>query len=152
MAKKNKTEYDIEFFDENDPIYASVPAYMQLIDRNDKVIFLKKQVVKDWFYNHQGKANAVPLNKIAQELKFSPAGNSADFRFIVAKLVEEEYFPICASPKGYYYPTKKEDIEANIEQEENRIKGVQRRINALKRLREIYDAKEREKEGIERYS
>ena len=145
---RKKTEYDIHFYDEHDPIYSSVPAYMKLIDRNDKMVFLKMQVVKDWFFNHKGKVNAVPLNKIARELKFSPAGNSADFRFIVAKLIEEEFFPVCACPKGYYYPLSAEDIDANISQEENRIKGVQRRIDALRKIRENYNGT---KEGLERY-
>ena len=136
---KSKTECDIELFDENDPIYSSVPAYMKLIDRNDKVVFLKMEVVKDWFFNHKGKKNAVPLNEIARQLKFSPQGNSADFRFIVAKLIEEENFPIVASPKGYYSPETVEDIDKNISQEENRIKGITRRINALKRMRGKYE-------------
>jgi len=136
---KSKTEYDIELFDENDPIYSSVPAYMKLIDRNDKVVFLKTEAVKDWFYNHKGLKNAVPLNEIARQLKFSPQGNSADFRFIVAKLIEEHNYPIVASPKGYYAPESLEDIDKNISQEENRIKGVQRRINALKRMRSRYE-------------
>jgi len=137
---KSKTEYDIELFDEKDPIYSSVPAYMKLIDRNDKIIFLKMEAVKDWFYNHKGKKNAVPLNEIARQLNFSPQGNSADFRFIVAKLIEEQNYPIVASPKGYYAPETLEDIDKNISQEENRIKGVQRRINALKRMRGRYES------------
>lgn len=145
---RKKTEYDIDLFDEQDPIYSSIPAYMKLINRNDKMIFLKMQVVKNWFYNHKGKGNAVPLNKIAQELKFCPAGNSADFRFIVAKLIEEESFPIVACPKGYYYPLTIENIDDNISQEENRIKGVQRRINALQKIREHYNET---KEELERY-
>jgi len=140
MAKK--TEFDIDLVDTFEPIYASVPAYMKLIDRNEKVVFLKMEAVKDWMYRHKGKKNAVPLNRIAQELHFSPAGNSADFRFIVAKLIEEEKFPICAGPKGYYYPETAEDIDANIEQEENRIKGVRRRIEALKQIRGNYGTKD----------
>lgn len=127
----SKIETDIEFFDEYDPIYASIPGYTKLIDRTEKVVFLKKEVVRNWFFNHKGKVNAVPLNQIARELKFNAAGNSADFRFIVAKLVEEEKFPVISSPKGYYYASTPEEVMANIEQEQNRIKGVQRRIDAL---------------------
>jgi len=147
MAKKNKI-HDIELYDKYDPIYASIPAYMKLIDRNDKVIFLKQQAVKDWFFNHKGKGNAVPLNKIAKELHFSPAGNSADFRFIVAKLIEEERYPICAGPKGYYYPNTVEELDENIEQEENRVQGIKRRITALREIRGNYYARGQTKRTI----
>ena len=129
MVKRKVKDYHL--IENNEMIYSSVPEYMGLKTDTQRVLFIKKDIVKEYFKDNVGRKNAKPLNTIAKELNFSNKGNSLQFRHIVAKLVEENKIPIVSCGDGYYMADEKKDIIQNIETEKARIKGIQRRINAL---------------------
>ncbi len=112
-------------------IYSSIPEYLKLNTDTQKILYIKKDLVLQYFKKNIGKKNAKPLNKIANELNFSNKGNSLSFRHIVAKLVEENKIPIVSCSNGYYMANEQEDVLQNIATEKSRILGIQRRINAL---------------------
>ena len=114
--------------------YSTIPDFV-LKRPSEKVMFIKKELVKNWFNAHTGKKYAMPLNKIASHLNFSRYGNSAQFRFIVASLVIDDLFPIVSCKDGYYKADNKRDIEDNIYTEQKRINGIRRRIAALEKIK-----------------
>jgi len=138
-SKINKK--DLMLLENNDNIYSLVPEYLKLKTKSQKIIFIKKMEIKKYFLNNVGKSNAKPLNKIAKKLGFSSSGNCLQFRYLVATLIENDKFAIISCNCGYYYASSQKDLIDNISTEQKRIKGIQRRIDAL---REIYFGVENE--------
>jgi len=141
MTKKEDT-----FLSTHESIYSSIPEYLKLKAKHQKVLFIKKVLVRNYFFEHQGKKNAVPLNKVAEELGFSSNGNSSNFREVVTRLVEKENFPIIACPRGYFMPETVPEIMEAVSMENNRIKGMERRRDALLKIANLYIANEKEME------
>lgn len=112
-------------------IYSTVP---RRLTKGEQTKINKEKVIK-YFENHIGKSNAKALNKISQELGFQAKGNSAGFRKLVATLVEDDLYPIVSCSKGYFKAEKLTEIEQNISSEIKRIKGLQRRIQALSKIK-----------------
>lgn len=133
MAKIN--DKDMDFFYKYDNIYSMVPEYLLLDNQRKKIYYIKKNILIKWFKQHKGVENVVRLNVIADELNFSKIGNCVGMRNIITYLVDIEKFPIVSCSKGYYYGINAEDFEQNISTEQNRIKGIQRRIYALEHIR-----------------
>lgn len=119
---------------ENENIYSSVPEYLLLDKVGAKARFIKRDLIKKFLLAHQGRENAVPLNKIAKELKLSARGNSVEFRLLAAKILEEEKFPIVTCVNGYFYAKDSEEIFDNIEDINAKINGLYRRRKALLKI------------------
>lgn len=125
---------ELALLNENYSTYETVPGFI-LKKPKDKVIFIKKELIKKWFEANQGRKRALPLNQIAGNLGFEKYGNSVEFRFLVASLVVDDLYPVISCSEGYYKASCLSDITNNIHTEECRVKGIQRRIDALEKIR-----------------
>ena len=88
----------------------------------------------DIIYQHKGKENAIGTRELVCALKESGYKVQADsIHSIVKRIVLNRHLPICALTKhGYYWATSKQDLQSCIDELQDKIEGLQERIDLLK--------------------
>ena len=112
-----------------DNIYSSVPdhAFKQerTIDKlnNDNVLaYLKTQNIP------------VSARKIAINCGLVSSGTQVEVRQIITRLIEINQEPIISVGKGFMIATSREQLSFYADRLEERIRGIQRRVNAVRQI------------------
>ena len=85
-------------------------------------------------FDHRGKENAIGTQELVRALRENGYSVQADhIHGIVKKVVLERHLPICAlTQSGYYLATSQQDLQCCIDELQNKINGLQERIDLLK--------------------
>ena len=96
--------------------------------------FKRDNCLVDIIFQHRGKENAIGTQKLVVALdekgyKVKPDATHG----VVTKIVLDRHLPICAlTQKGYYWATSKQDLQGCIDELQDKINGLQERIDLLK--------------------
>ena len=96
--------------------------------------FKRDNLLVDIIFQHKGKENAIGTKELVLALSERGYKVSAEhIHGIVTKVVFERHLPICsASHIGYWWATSKQDIQVAIDELQDKISGLQERIDLLK--------------------
>ena len=96
--------------------------------------FKKDNCLVDIIYQHKGKENAIGTQELVCALTESGYSVKADsIHTIVKRVVLERHLPICAlTQHGYYWAISKQDLQNCIDELQDKINGLQERIDLLK--------------------
>ena len=102
--------------------------------RNCIETFKRDNQLVDIIFQHKGKENAIGTKELACALNERGYSVSPDIiHGIVKKVIFERHLPICAVVHcGYYWGTSKQDIQFAIDELQEKIYGLQERIDLLK--------------------
>ena len=103
--------------------------------RMDSIYTLKRDnELVNILFEHKGKQNAIETKKIAEVLSNKGYNTKSDtVHCIVRKIIVERHLPICSvSHCGYYWATSREDIQSAIDSLQDKMQGLQERIDLLK--------------------
>ena len=89
----------------------------------------KKDEIKNFLEEQKGKFFTAAT--IAKEVGLPLRGTNVEVRKYVTQLIEIDGVPIVAGGKGFSYAIHKNQIKFYVESLQDRIKGIQRRINCL---------------------
>ena len=96
--------------------------------------FNRDNALVDIIYQHKGRENAIGTQELAKALK--ECGYTVRAEHIhqtVRRVVLERHLPICAlTQHGYYWATSKQDLQSCIDELQDKINGLQERIDLLK--------------------
>lgn len=113
-----------------DSIYSSVPDEVIEQNTNTKYDPLREQLL---LYLIEHKGELFTAKKLAETLGYPTKGTQVQLRKHVTELIEIAKQPILSTPRFGIaeYPNQ---MRMSIEKDEQRIKGLQRRINAKKEI------------------
>ena len=96
--------------------------------------FKKDNCLVDIIFQHKGKENAIGTRELVRALEEYGYKVKADnIHTIVKRVVLERHLPICAlTQHGYYWATSKQDLQSCIDELQDKINGLQERIELLK--------------------
>lgn len=96
--------------------------------------FKRENCLVDIIFQHKGKGNAIGTKELA--LALSERGYKVppdQVHGIVKKVMLERRLPICSNVTyGYYWATSKQDLQSAINELQDKIQGLQERIDLLK--------------------
>jgi len=110
-----------------DDIYTTVP------DENIDKDYDDRLKIRDFLKKNTGKFFVA--SKIAEAVDFPVRGTQVEVRKAITELIEIDHEPIVAVAKGFGYATNQRMLELYVERLEQRKQGLQRRINAVKKIR-----------------
>lgn len=101
--------------------------------------FERDNLLVDIIYQHKGKDNAISMKELANILTQKGYKTSAHYiNAIVSTVIFERHLPICSLGfYGYYWGATKQDFKDAIAGLQNKIDGLQKRIDLLKNF--IYE-------------
>ena len=96
--------------------------------------FQRDNCLVDIVFQHKGRENAIGTQELVRALNESGYKVQADhIHSIIKKVVLERHLPICAlTQHGYYWATSKQDLQSCIDELQDKINGLQERIDLLK--------------------
>lgn len=102
--------------------------------RNRLTTLRRDNLLVDILFQHKGKENAISTKELQRTL--SERGYKVQFdcvHSIVKRIVFERHLPICALVhKGYYWGATKQDLQSCIDALQEKMNGLQERIDLLK--------------------
>jgi len=122
-----------------DVIYQTVPQeYLHNDDCLGSVV--------SFFRENKGKF--FTATKISKEVGLDTKGSCVSLRKIITALIVYEQMPIVSNSKGFAFVDSPNMMRVSIEQDEFRLEGLLRRINAKRRILEkMRDDEDGEKRG-----
>lgn len=96
--------------------------------------FKRDNAVVDIIFSHKGIENAIGTKELVLALSERGFKERADFiHSIIQKIVYDRHIPICSAVhRGYYWASSKQDIMIAVDELQEKICGLQERIDLLK--------------------
>lgn len=89
--------------------------------------------IKTILESHLGKKNKIPSWQIADKLGIIEDATHAETRAKILECARKYKLPLAANTTGYYLITCQEEYEEYINNLEGRIKGIEERIEIIKK-------------------
>jgi hypothetical protein len=112
--------------------FSSIPAYAQLSKKSQKLFYIKKELVKEWF--EKNKERIMKAKDLSLIIGIKSEASSVYLRDIISYLVEIESLPIVSCHEGFFYTEKIEHLMENHAQNSKRIDGILRRNTAIMQI------------------
>ena len=96
--------------------------------------FRRDNLLVDIIFQHKGKENAIGTKQLVLALNDRGYKVSAEgIHGIITRVVFDRHLPICSLVRhGYYWGTSKRDIQVAVDELQDKINGLQERIDLLK--------------------
>ena len=96
--------------------------------------FKRDNLLVDMIFQHKGKENAIGTKELVLALSERGYKMKADrLHTVIKKITFERHIPICSvGHSGYYWATSKQDIQLAVADLQEKIIGLQERIDLLK--------------------
>jgi len=114
-----------------DEVYSTAPHYVKA---DPKYKTKQKAMLKVWFDNHIGLANAVSHTEIAKRF----AMKEGAVRHLVAEMVCIDRIPIVTGKEGYYKASSAEELQLGSDYLFHKNQGLFRRIEALESMKSLF--------------
>lgn len=89
--------------------------------------------VKELILEHRGPENPITSREINEAVDLDSVGSFPSTRAVIRDLVLEEGIPIAAGNQGYYVIEEEDELEAYVENLENRVMQITERKFAVQR-------------------
>lgn len=95
--------------------------------------------VKELLLDHKGADDPITSREINDEVGLDSVGSFPSTRAVIREIVLEDQIPIAGSSNGYYVLEEEEELEAYLDNLENRIMGLTERRLAVKLAVQAWD-------------
>lgn len=95
------------------------------------------EIIKELLITHKGETNQITASEIANILEIDEDATHSKTRVLVKKCIKKFCLPVAGTENGYYYMTKRSDLDKYVNNLNGRIdKIAERRDMVIKNFKE----------------